>query len=148
MVQPFFISFIHDMDSTWKELAISRNIPIDDDTNSRIIVDDILSWVRIVAVALAYMPCQLQVCQSQNLLLSLKKASIFSKRFEFVGIYVSHDGNRSAMSKHQLIETWPGPDIVHDISSLIGFAIFFSLYMPLFETRIPRLREITKLEST
>ena len=52
-----FISFIHDMDSTWKELAISRNIHIDDDTNTRIIVDYILSWAQTVAVALAYMRC-------------------------------------------------------------------------------------------
>ena len=49
-----FISFIHDMDSTRKELVLSRNIHTDDDTNTRIIVDDILNWAKIVALALVY----------------------------------------------------------------------------------------------
>ena len=39
-----FITFIHDMDSTWKNLAETRKIAIGDDTNTMIIVDDILSW--------------------------------------------------------------------------------------------------------
>merc|ERR1712086_891823 len=57
-------------------------------------------------------------------------------------------GNRPAMSKHQLIQHWPDPGIVRDISSLIGFAIFYSSFIPLFETRVSRLREITRLEPT
>ena len=54
-----FIFFIHDMGLAWKELALSCNIPIDDDTNTHIIVGDILSWAQIIVVALAYMRCQL-----------------------------------------------------------------------------------------
>ena len=41
-----FITFIHDLDSVWKEHARSNGIPIDDDTNTKIIVDDIVSWSR------------------------------------------------------------------------------------------------------
>jgi len=43
------------------------------------------------------------ICQAYRLSLSLKKSRIFSKRFEFVGIDVCPDGNRPAMSKHQLL---------------------------------------------
>ncbi len=39
-----FINFIHDVDSIWKELARSHGNIIDDDTNTRIIVDDIVNW--------------------------------------------------------------------------------------------------------
>jgi hypothetical protein len=38
-----FINFIHDIDSVWKELAQERGVPIDNDTNTKIIVDDIVS---------------------------------------------------------------------------------------------------------
>ena len=88
------------------------------------------------------------MCRYQNLSLSLKKTSIFPDRFEFVRINVSKDGNRPTMSKHQLVEHWPDPTIVCEILSLIGFAIFYSSFIPLFETRVSRLHEITKLEST
>ena len=73
---------------------------IDKDTNTNIIVEDILSWAKSLLIALIYMECQLKVCQSQNLSLSLRKSHIFPKRFEFVGIDVGPNGNRPAMSKH------------------------------------------------
>ncbi len=38
-----FIVFIHDVDSSWTELAKSYGISIDEDTNTNIIVDNILS---------------------------------------------------------------------------------------------------------
>jgi hypothetical protein len=38
-----FINFIHDINSIWKELAKKHGLTIDDDTNNRIIVDDIVS---------------------------------------------------------------------------------------------------------
>ena len=140
-----FITFIHDMDSTWKIVAESKGVKIGDDTNTRIIVDDILSWASMLKTALLYMECQLRVCLSQNLSLSLKKTHIFPVRMEFIGIDVSEDGNRPAMSKHQLLRTWPDPLIVRDIASLIGFAIFYSSFIPHFEVCTKRLHEITKL---
>ena len=99
-----FISFIHDMNSTWKSVAESRGISIDEITNTITIVDDILSWAQLVSTALHYMEGQILVCRSQNLSLSLKKNSVFPKKFECVGIDVSQDGNRPATSKHQLIQ--------------------------------------------
>ena len=35
-----FITFIHDLDSVWKEHAHSNSIPIDDDTNTKIMTTD------------------------------------------------------------------------------------------------------------
>ena len=72
-----FITFIHDLDCVWKEHACLNGIPIDDDTNSKIIVDNIVSLARQLEYALAYMQCQLKVYQAYNLSLTLSKSHLF-----------------------------------------------------------------------
>jgi hypothetical protein len=126
-VMPFgFINFIHDVDSQWKTLATSSGIFIDEQTNTRIIVDDIVSHGLNLSTSLKYMECQLRVCQAYRLSLSLKKSFIFPKRFEFVGNDVCPEGNCPGQSKHQLLTTWPQPELVRDIAKFIGFVQFYS----------------------
>ena len=69
-----FIVFMHDLDSTWKALAISRQLTIDETQNTKIIVDDIFSWAKTFCDFIRYLTCQLDVCLSQNL-------SLFKKVF-------------------------------------------------------------------
>jgi hypothetical protein len=38
-----FINFIYNIDSVWKALATSKGVPVGDTTNTRIIIDDIVS---------------------------------------------------------------------------------------------------------
>ena len=137
-----FINMIYDVDSQWKALATSVGITVGNDTDTRIIVDDIVSHGPTVDVSLLYMECQLRVCRSYHLSLSLKKSFTFPRRFEFVGNDVSPDGNRPAQTKHQLLESWPKPEIVRDVAKFIGFAQFYSVYIHHFELRIAPLREI------
>jgi hypothetical protein len=66
-----FITFIHDVDSIWKELAKQNSLPINDNIITCIIIDDIVSWAESPTCALAYMQCQLKVCQAYNLSLNL-----------------------------------------------------------------------------
>jgi hypothetical protein len=81
--------------------------------------------------------------------LNLRKSFIFPPRFEFVGIDVCNDGNRPAKSKHDLLQTWPQPELVQDVAKFIGFAQFYSRFIHHFELRIAPLRELTtKLEFT
>jgi hypothetical protein len=134
---------IYDVDSQWKALATSVGITMGDETDTRIIVDDIVSHGPTVDISLLYMECQLRVCRSYRLSLSLKKSFIFPHRFEFVGNDVSPDGNRPAQTKHQLLESWPKPEIVWDVAKFIGFAQFYSVYIHHFELCIAPLREIT-----
>ncbi len=61
-----FIAFIHDIDSTWKDLACLHGVVIDKDTNTKIIMEDIVSWAKTYAYAMMYMECPLKICQSQN----------------------------------------------------------------------------------
>jgi hypothetical protein len=82
---------------------------IDDDTNTKIIINNIVSWAKLVNSVLAYMECQLKVCQAYRCSLNLCKSHIFPKRFEFVGIDVCANRNRPVQSKHTLLQTWPAP---------------------------------------
>ena len=141
-----FINFAHDICSVWQEEARRRGVPIGDSFNTRIIVDDFVNWGAGLALALLYMRCQLVVCQAYNLSLSLPKAKIFPKRFEFVGVDVCPDGNRPASSKHVLLTTWPDPIEVRDVAKFIGFGQFYSRFIPNFELRIIPLRTITSHE--
>ena len=139
-----FIAFIHDVDSTWKDLARACGLTIDEDTNTNIIVDNILSWAKTLMSALLYMECQLRVAQSQRLSLSLKESKLFPQRFDFVGVDVCADGNRPAQSKHQLLQHWPTPTVVRDVAKFVGFLQFYSRFIPHFEVRILAFRELMK----
>ena len=138
-----FVNFIHDVDSQWKLLARSLGIDIDDDTNTRIIIDDIVNHGRDLPTSLLYMECQLRVCLAYRLSLSLRKSFIFPTRFEFVGNDVCPEGNWPAQSKHQLLESWPQPELVRDVAKFIGFAQFYSKYIHHFELRVAPLRALT-----
>jgi hypothetical protein len=94
------------------------------------------------------MECQLKICQSQNLSLSLKELHIFSKRFEFVGINVCPNGNRPAMSKHQLLYHWPLPVIVRNVAKFVGFMQVYLRFIPNFEVRIAPLHKLMREEYT
>jgi hypothetical protein len=125
-----FINFIQDINSQWQSLAQSLGMVINNNTNTKTILDDIFSWAKLLDMALLYMNCQLRVCQSYQLSLGLRKSHIFPKHFKFVGIDVCSDGNHPAMSKHQLLQHWPQPKTVAKIT---GFAQFYSKFIPHFE---------------
>jgi hypothetical protein len=72
-----FINFIYDVNSQWKALATSYRVTINKETNTQIIVDDILSHGRDLDTSLKYMECQLCVCIAYHLSLNLKKSHIF-----------------------------------------------------------------------
>ena len=143
-----FIAFMHDLSSVWKSLAQRSGLTIDDDTNSTNIVDDVFSWAQTLENALTLIECQLRVCKAYRLSLKLGKSFFFPKRVEFVGIDVCPDGNRPAMSKFELIRTWPDPLTVRDVAKLVGFGQFYSSFLPNFELLIGPLREVMKLDYT
>lgn len=119
------------------------------DDNTCIIVDDVLSFTVLFRHAMTMLESQLRVARSQRLSLSLRKCHFFPTCLEFVGTDVTPEGNRPAQSKHELLKTWPTPTIVKDVSSsFIGFAVFYSRFIPMFEVCFRHLSEICKNEST
>jgi hypothetical protein len=138
-----FINFIHDVNSQWNALAQKSGMVINDDTNTKNIVDNIFSWAKLLDVALLYIKCHLHVCQSYQLSLSVRKNHIFLKCFNFFGINFCLDENHPAMSKHQLLEHWPQSEIVQDVAKIVGFTQFYSKFIPQFELRITPLCNLT-----
>jgi hypothetical protein len=59
-----FIIFIHDINSQWKAMAQQKGLIIDDDTNTKIIIDNMFSWAKSLSMALIYIKCQLCVYQA------------------------------------------------------------------------------------
>jgi hypothetical protein len=100
-----FINFIYDINSIWQKLATEKVVQINKDTNTKIIIGDIVSYAKQVQTTLIYMECQLIVCQAYCLSFNLRKSIIFPQCFEFVGINVCDDGNQPAKSKHTLLQT-------------------------------------------
>jgi hypothetical protein len=141
-----FINFIHDINSIWQKLVQEKGVQIDDDTNMKIIVDDIVSWAKQSQFTFVYMECQLIVCQTYRLSLNLHKSFIFPLCFEFVGINVCADGNQPAKSKHTILQNWPLPELIRDMAKFIGFAQFYSRFIHHFELRIAPLRKLIKLK--
>ena len=47
-----------------------------------------------------------------------------------------------------LLKTWPAPEFVCDVAKFIGFAQFYSRFIPNFEIRAAPLRIVTKQEYT
>jgi hypothetical protein len=50
-----FINFIYNINSVWQRLATEQGVQIDEDTNTEIIIDDIVSYAKQVQTALIYM---------------------------------------------------------------------------------------------
>jgi hypothetical protein len=138
-----FINFIYEIDSQWKALATYSGDTINKETNTRIIVNDILGHGKDLDTSLKYMECQLCVCLEYHLSLSLRKSHIFPQQFKFVRNDICADGNHPAQSKHQLLSTWPKPELVKDIAKFIGFVQFYSKYINQFELQVTQLRELT-----
>jgi hypothetical protein len=66
-----FINFIYNVNNQWKLLASLCGIVIGNETNTRIIIDDILSHGADVDTSLDYAECQLLICRAYPLSLSL-----------------------------------------------------------------------------
>jgi hypothetical protein len=140
-----YIVMKHDMKSVWDERAIANGIPVNDSNNSKIIVDDLFSYVESYRNGLSYLRQILLTTRTQNLSWKLSKCKFFPKSVEFVGHDLSFDGNRPSASKIPTLQTWPMPNIVRDVAGFIGFGSFYGKYIPYFEDRISHLRELTKL---
>jgi hypothetical protein len=60
-----------------------------------------------------------------------------------MGNDVCKEGNHPTQSKHQLLSTWPQPELVRDIAKFIGFVQFYSMYIHHFELWITPLHKLT-----
>ena len=137
-----FVVFIHDCKADWDDRAADRQLSLNEDVASTIIIDDIHGMARDWDKALSYLRCKFEVCLRRRLSLNLKKCHLFSPRFEFVGHDVATDGNHPASSKFDLVKNWPDPKTVRDVAALLGFAQFYACYIPYLEVTCRDLRAL------
>ena len=102
-----FISMMFNINDKWQMLAIKNGVIIDDDTNTKIIVDDCFNWAISKDQAFLYMEAQFTVAAHRRLSFSLPKSLFFPNCVEFVGIDIGIGFNMPAASKFKLLRTWP-----------------------------------------
>ena len=62
-----FINFANNICSVWQEEARNCGVPIGNQYNTHIIVDDSVNWGKDLGLSLLYMQFQLRVCRAYNL---------------------------------------------------------------------------------
>ena len=141
-----FVIMIYDLREFWNHLAITeKKLDIGENINTRIIIDDTFGHVITYQQGLDYLECIFEISKRYNLSWKLPKCHFFPDRAEFVGHDRLPNGNAPAKSKTPLLQKWPTPKIVRDISSFLGFANFYAEYIPFFEFRVMRLRQLCTL---
>ena len=141
-----FIIFLHDIDSTWKELACCRGISIDNNNNNKIIVDDNFSWYPIFKTCLKCLTCHFLASLLKNLSISLKNILSLPTRMKFVGIDICTNINLPVMSNHQLQKVWLDFVMVRYIASFICFLNLYYQCIPYFKQHAAPLRALIKLD--
>jgi hypothetical protein len=132
---------IYDMQDNWdNEVLCTFKLIVDENNNTTIIIDDVFGFVTSYENGLFLLEAIFTIARRHSLTWKLKKCDFFPQIVEFVGHDLTEEGNHPAGSKSTLLESWPKPSTIRDISSFLGFANFYSRYIPFFEQQIRELR--------
>ena len=119
-----FMLTAHDMNQDWQERAITKGVTIDQETNTRLIVDDIFNHAKDIDLALFYIEAQWEVSALWRLSLSLPKSSFFVERVDLVDVDILLSGNMPARSmEHDLLRKWPKPKDICDVASRLSLPL-------------------------
>jgi hypothetical protein len=136
---------IDDMKDNWDSEALCTfQLAVDENNNTTIIIDDVFGFVTSYENSLVLLEVIFTIARRHSLNWKLKKCDFFPKIVEFVGHDLTKEGNLPADSKSTLLESWPKPSTIRDISSFLGFTNFYSRYIPFFKQRIRELRHLIR----
>jgi len=130
--------------SLWNDSIRAQGIPVDENNNSRIIIDDTFVFSESFRGHMLMLRSIATICRAFRLSLKLEKCIFLPNVVQFVGVNVSIQGNRPAATKMEMLQQWPTPTTVRDVASFIGFVLFYSRWIPYFEIRASRLRELLR----
>eukprot|EP00978_Attheya_sp_CCMP212_P028534 scaffold98746_cov61-Attheya_sp.AAC.5 len=137
-----FIAMMHHMKEKWELCALS-GIDTSINEGSIIIMNDTLLYaISLSENSFTILRAVCTVARKYHLTWKLKKCRWFPKKFEYVGVDLSIEGNQPASSKFELIKTWKTPTTPRKIMSFIRFAIFYVRRIPYFELRAKPMREL------
>ena len=138
---PTFACMMEVLQMEWRNLAEARGIR---DTDSKVIIDDVILHGASVAELLKFFQCVLSVLQRYRATVKLKKCRFLTQREEFVGRDILPQGNAPAKSKNEAFRKLGKPGTFHDLRSLIGMFGFYSNWIPFFELRILPWRKLMR----
>ena len=138
-----FISMMFDINTEWQDLAVKNSATINEDTNSKLIVDDVFSHAINEDSAFKYIESQFIIAGILRLSFSLPKCRFFVERLDFVGTDIRIMYNIPSKSKFELLKTWPKAVDVRAGASFVAFGMWHSKWIPYFEVKVQPLRTIT-----
>jgi hypothetical protein len=138
-----FICVMFNINGEWQVMAIENGVVINEDTNTKIIVDDCFNWAITEDQAFLYMEAQFTMDARRRLSFSLHKSLFFPTRVEFVGIDIGIKSNMPAARKFELLRMWPKAVDVQAVASFIAFGMWYQEWIPYFELKVQPLRKIT-----
>jgi hypothetical protein len=147
MPQPSTLAavMINDMKDNWDSEALCTfKLVVDEHNNTTIIIDNVFGFVTSYENGLFLLEAIFTVARRHSLNWKLKKCDFFPEIVEFVGHDLTKQGNHPADSKSALLESWPKPITIRDISSFLGFANVYSRYILFFEQRIHELPRLIR----
>jgi hypothetical protein len=117
---------IYDMKDNWDNEALCTfKLIVDENNNTTIIIDNVFGFVTSYEKGLFLLDAIFTIARRHSLnCWKLKKCDFFPEIVEFVGHDLTKEGNLPADSKSTLLESWPKPSTIRDISIFLGFANF------------------------
>lgn len=139
---PVFVALVAKFKEEWDKDATAIGLK---DFQSQVIVDDIILTALTQETLLQYFVCVLKVLRHYRCSAKLSKCRFFPQIAEFVGLDIRKEGNSPARSKFEAFAKLGPPNSFTDLNMLIGCFGFYQEFLPLYETRIKRWRELQKL---
>ena len=100
---------------------------------TKVIIDDILVWCLEKDLLLIYFECICAVFRKYRVSFRLEKCKFLKSRVEYVGHNILATGSCPALSKYNIIDTWPLPKSGQSLFSFIGLVNFYHRYAPYME---------------
>ena len=138
------IHSMHNMVFNWKNLTRLMGAIINNDNGTKMIIDGISNHAKTWMNTSIYMEAHFTVYTLCTLPLSLPKSSSFPTCLEFVSVDIATGGNHPAKSKHNFLKTWPKLVTICNVCSFIAFSLFYSKWIPWYESRIDPLCALTR----
>ena len=101
-----FIRMMCNINGKWQVMAIDNGVTIDNDTNTKISVDNSFNYAISEDQVILYMEAQFTTAALCRLSFSLPKSLSFPNLVEFVSISIGIEFNMPAASKFELLHTW------------------------------------------
>ena len=100
-----FIRMMFNINGEWQVMAIDNSVTIDDNTNTKILVDNCFNWAISEDKGVLYMKAQFTVASLLRLSFSLPESLFFPDCVEIFGINIGIRLNMPAVSRFELLRT-------------------------------------------